>query len=162
MANTPADVLTRLWRRSTIDPVTQCWVWGGYCMKGGYGRIHDGSPGKLVHRVSWRKHHGAIPDGMDVLHRCDNPPCWNPDHLFLGDDLINTADKMAKGRHRNGPSLGSKNGMAVLDESVVLAILMAVKTHRGPQAALAKRFGVTQGSISMILAGRTWKHVVRP
>lgn len=160
MINTPAPVLARLWRRTTIDPVTGCWVWGGYCMKGGYGRITYGAPGKLIHRVSWAIHNGDIPDGMDVLHRCDNPPCWNPEHFFLGDDAANVADKMAKGRHRCGaPRRGADNWWAILDEATVLKIREAASTSGQPQTAIGKQFGVSQSLISQIINRRIWTHI---
>ena len=83
----------------SIDPGTGCHIWqGSRHMKQQYGQIRKG--GKLVyaHRVSYERQHGPIPYGMNVLHRCDNPPCVNPDHLFLGTQLDNIRDRDAKGR----------------------------------------------------------------
>lgn len=79
-----------------------CWTWTGVCRRG-YGIIerHDDTERVLLaHRVSWTIANGAIPDGLLVCHKCDNPPCVNPDHLFLGDHKANAADMIAKGRGR--------------------------------------------------------------
>lgn len=80
-----------------------CWLWRGARQKPGYGRVNLGG-GKIehAHRVAWRlANRRRIPAGRAVLHKCDNPPCVRPDHLFLGTDKMNVADKELKGRGRN-------------------------------------------------------------
>jgi hypothetical protein len=77
----------------------ECWIWYEGRRHHGYGRI--GSLQEGAHRVAWELTNGPIPDGLDVLHKCDNPPCVNPDHLFLGDQEANMNDMAAKGRARN-------------------------------------------------------------
>lgn len=85
-----------------------CWFWTGAKTRDGYGVIIDGGVMKSAHRVAWELYRGPIPKqettqhGCCVLHRCDNPCCVNPDHLFLGSQLDNIADAVAKGRNRNG------------------------------------------------------------
>lgn len=99
------DLPTRLWRRVNKNAPNGCWEWGGWRHEHGYGRIRAVSTGKSkflrTHRVSWAIHNGPVPVGMDVLHRCDNPPCCNPAHLFLGTDADNMNDMAAKGRAFN-------------------------------------------------------------
>jgi len=89
----------RFWARVDRDP-DGCWEWTGARWVEGYGRLSLG-PGvgpKKAHRLSWELHYGAIPDGLDVLHRCDNPPCVRPDHLFVGTQADNMRDARAKHR----------------------------------------------------------------
>ncbi len=78
-----------------------CWPYPGAAITGGYRRVKWAGGRKLVHRLSWELVHGSIPDGMCVLHRCDNPPCVNPEHLWLGTYADNNADMKAKGRAAN-------------------------------------------------------------
>lgn len=77
-----------------------CWPWTDHRDRSGYGRFHETGKRQqdMAHRSAWRIAHGPIPDGLQVLHRCDNPPCVNPAHLFLGDCADNARDKVAKGR----------------------------------------------------------------
>lgn len=93
----------RFYKKFIVHPGSRCWIWTASLrgdFKGGYGQIgldrrrgvHD------AHRVSWLLHHGEIPTGMCVLHKCDNPKCVNPEHLFLGTRTENTLDMITKGR----------------------------------------------------------------
>lgn len=90
------SVHDRLLVRRTI--VNGCWVWSGSLNSKGYGRITVDKRRLLVHRVAWVELRGELPDGVGVLHTCDNPPCFNPEHLFLGDGVANMQDAISKGR----------------------------------------------------------------
>jgi HNH endonuclease len=79
-----------------------CLEWMKGHDKFGYGFIHHNGGYMRTHRFIWELINGPIPEGMCVCHTCDNPPCCNIEHLFLGTNADNTADKMAKGRHSNG------------------------------------------------------------
>jgi hypothetical protein len=98
----PVDVTLRFWRY--VSKGRKCWTWIGVLNENCYGRItvRHGST-ILAHRLSWIIHHGPIPHGMWVCHTCDNPPCVNPAHLFLGDARSNHDDMVRKGRRFNRP-----------------------------------------------------------
>lgn len=95
------SLLERLLSRVLIDEVTDCWEYQGGKNNIGYGLIRDEKRMRTTHRVSYEEHNNvSIPPGMCVCHKCDNPCCVNPDHLWLGTRLQNTRDMLAKGRHR--------------------------------------------------------------
>lgn len=88
----------RLLIRRTINPETNCWEWTGSKTKDGYGRMHTESGPRFVHRVAYEIFVGPIPEGMKVLHACDNPCCLNPEHLRVGTVRDNITDMTRKGR----------------------------------------------------------------
>lgn len=130
-----------------------CWVWTG-CRTGGYGRLNRGGKRcklEIAHRVSWEIHFGSVPVGACVLHRCDNPPCVNPAHLFLGTNPENTADKVTKGRQAAGES----HGMATLTVSDV-AEIRALRSAGVSGPIVAARFGISNAHVHRIATGQCW------
>lgn len=131
-----------------------CWVWTGSRSDTGYGSFHDGRP-FATHRYSWEIHHGPIPEGLCVLHRCDNRACVNPDHLWLGTKAENSRDMAEKGRERVPSQPGESHHSAKLTEDAVLAIRASDETG----VALAKRYGVSPSLISLVRRRRAWQHL---
>jgi hypothetical protein len=171
--------IANLWARVTKS--NHCWEFVGPRDQDGYGLISpwDVARGKRVgmhvHRYVWQLTYGPIPDGLWILHRCDNPPCCRPDHLFLGTNLDNVADMVAKGRqsgrHTSVPSdstwqadprydgqRGSLHSHAKLDENKVREIRRR-RAAGETLAAMAAEFGVTPGLIGHVIHRRAWKHV---
>ena len=105
----PHDVDKRFWSR--IQKTDGCWNWTGALNTHGYGHMRVNSRQTPMHRLSWEKANGPIPDGLSVLHKCDNRRCVRPDHLFLGTQADNMQDKIAKGRHRGGPNQPGYTGI---------------------------------------------------
>lgn len=133
-----------------------CVHWTGNHNEKGYGQLDWQRRTQRAHRLAWIAFRGPIPDGMCVLHRCDNPGCINVDHLWLGTQLENIADREAKNRGAPMPdNRGSRNGGARLTEQDVRDI----RASREKQNVLAERYGISQGAISNICNQRSWKHL---
>lgn len=92
------DVTARFWARVAKLGDHECWEWQGWRVNGGYGRFKHERRCVYAHRFSYTLHFGSLADNLDVCHRCDNPSCVNPAHLFTGTHLDNMKDMSAKGR----------------------------------------------------------------
>jgi hypothetical protein len=158
-------VENRFWSKVDIlENCAACWLWTAALTPGGYGRFAFGKRGSNTNaqRIAWMLTNGEIPPGMDVLHRCDNPPCVNPAHLFLGTQADNVADMDAKGRRKWGgfvpPPRSGVPWIAKVTESEVTEIraLFAGGTR---QVAIAKSYGISQQLVSAICRRHVWKHV---
>lgn len=132
---------------------THCWSWTGYTAGNGYGMFKSGGKYVLAHRYSYTIHKGSIPDGLCVLHTCDNPECTNPNHLYVGTPMDNAKDKVSRGR---SPS-GEKSGRARLTWNVINEIRHLWKTGKYLQKELAIKYGVPRSHISLIVNNKTWK-----
>lgn len=138
--------------------VGDCWEWQGARYRAGYGSLANGRGGSLyAHRHAYALFVGPIPKGLSVLHSCDNRPCVNPEHLFLGTPADNTADMMRKGRHRTRAFKGARHWCAKLSEEEARAILLSPKSG----TALAEEFGVSATTVSGIKKRHTWKHLTQ-
>lgn len=147
------------------DPPDEgCWEWAGgtrdWC---GYGILsHSESPtGKVrAHRLSYEIFIGPIPEGNVIRHTCDNPPCVNPNHLVPGTQAQNVRDSVERRRwgHRGEKIQGSRHYSTRLTESDVLEI-RRLCAEGVMQTELARKYGVCDGTINMIAARKTWKHI---
>lgn len=137
-----------------------CWEWdGSRNPQTGYGQLSSWENGKrrlyTAHRIAFRAFHGEIPDGLMVLHACDNPPCFNPAHLSVGSQKDNMDDMTSKGRDRKKPNLGSKHHAAKITEADAVAIRSSADTLE----TLSARYGLSFSALSAIRTGRNWTHV---
>jgi hypothetical protein len=174
-SRSPKSLAELYWRNVIVQP--GCWGWriatvDGYGVFGCRGRIWR------AHRASWTIHFGPIPAGLCVLHHCDNPPCTNPEHLWIGTIGDNNRDAVRKGRswpltrpellkrgddnyrHKNRDLLprGSQVSYAKLTEAIVRD-LRSRPVPRAERLALARRLGVNQEYLRSIIRGVGWGHV---
>lgn len=157
----------RFWAK--VDKTPTCWNWVG-ALSGGYGHINAFKErGTLLkaHRLSWELHHNCrIPTGLSVLHRCDNPKCVNPDHLFLGTRDDNMKDAARKGRiksdvrerNRVVKYPGEANGNSKLTAARV-RVIREEAADGMPYTEIASLFGVTPTNVGYIVRRLTWRGV---
>lgn len=158
--NPAIQIITRevIEGKSIPEPNSGCWLWLQWLNQHGYGTLLSANKKWLAHRAAWVAYRGPIPDGLCVCHRCDVRSCVNPDHLFLGTNADNMADKIRKGRGTPVPRLrGSANASARLTEERAAAILSSSGTER----FVAKQFGVSCTTVHFIRSGRAWAHLPR-
>lgn len=153
-----------------------CWIWMGYCDPKGYGRLNIGrhvdgvyrDKLEYAHRLTWELTHGPVPAHLWVLHKCDNPQCVRPGHLFLGTVQDNNADRHAKGGYAT-QSKGEDHYKCGLTDAQVLEIRRICQpakcgnTHKGPPpngyTDLAKRYNVTYDAIRLIVLRKNRKNI---
>ena len=135
-----------------------CWEWTAARQPAGYGAFGAQSRNYGAHRWQWERHNGPIPNGMMVMHRCDNPACVRPEHLFLGTQTDNMRDKMAKGRHRYHVFQGEDHGRAkVTNEDVQAIRRLYAEGISGPE--LSRRYGLGRTAIYKIIRRQSWRHL---
>lgn len=151
------EVAERFWSRVLKHPYPGCWEWQKITTHNGYGEIWVDGKMLRAHRVSWEMVNGKIPDGIFVLHKCDNPSCVNPSHLFLGTHQDNMDDCARKGRV--SILRGENSPASILKKDQVLEI--AKLTRRGIGCRIvAMAYGVSRQTVSDIRSGRNWGHLV--
>lgn len=147
--------------RLVVSELGVCWIWGGgrRSRKPGvdYGGIRVDGVETTAHRLAYEVWVGPIPDGHLIRHKCDNPPCMNPAHLSTGTVRDNSRDMLERGRHK--PPQGSKNGQSLLSDEDVVTILARIKAG-DVQATIARDYGVSNSTVSMIKRGLRWGYLV--
>jgi hypothetical protein len=160
IAHRYGSIEQRFWKKvdQTSNP-DGCWLWTGWHDAAGYGEMSIPGTGRntKAHRVAYLLTKGPIPDGLLVLHRCDNPPCVRPGHLFLGTQGDNARDREAKGRGRQ--PRGERTGRAKLDATRVSAIRARYASGTASQPQLAREYGVSTSLISLIVRREAWRHI---
>lgn len=136
------------------EPMSGCWLWIGHANPQGYGVAFSRMlrpRSRLAHRLAWELFRGGISEGMCICHRCDNPSCVNPEHLFEGTRRDNAADRARKGRSSKGE--GRYNARLTPEK------VLAVRSDEGSDTAVAQRHGITRGHVWKIKQRRLWGHV---
>lgn len=166
----PIPLAERFWSKVAIANPDECWVWQAGLDNKGYGRFAarletNQSPNQIASRIAYMLTHGSIQKSDCVLHRCDNPPCCNPAHLFLGTLKDNTQDMWRKGRHmpmpgrfKPGDHVGEKNSHAKITARDVVQIRVDV-ANGVKSRVLAQQYGLAQATIRGIVTKKIWKHV---
>jgi hypothetical protein len=144
---TPGRFLAQFFRMG------DCRVWLGHHDAAGYGFVTYQGRSWRIHRLIWTLANGPIAEGLDVLHSCDNPPCGRLEHLFLGTDLDNATDRIAKGRQRRGYRSPSDLEVLFIRQSWAVGL---------SQSFLARETGISQSYISDLVLGRARPRVVAP
>lgn len=156
MSDLPSQLIQLFWSKVRKEDPEDCWEWTGAKSPRGYGVF--GWAYKLgyeqrAHRFSWILHHEMIPPGLFICHKCDNPGCVNPNHLFIGTTQQNTQDREYKLRG-NAPK-GSGNGLSKLTEELVEKIRKDPRSSRN----IAKDLKVSHMTVLRAKNGKTWRHV---
>jgi hypothetical protein len=154
---------SRFWSKVLIGGPDECWPWTAHTVGDGYGMLRVGDERIMAHRFAWELAFGRPPDELLVCHSCDNPPCQNKRHLFLGTYQDNALDMVSKGRWAGGsPGMpGETHPCAKLTDLIVREVrrtyIPGSQTHGAK--ALAKAHGVSKQSMLAALKGKTWRHV---
>lgn len=142
----PSDLMAKFWAKVDRRSPAECWQWQGGFKESGYGYLHYGRNVR-AHRVSYAIENGCLPPGLQICHRCDNPACVNPNHLFAGSAQENSHDCVKKGRH--------VSAMTKFTDKQVMAIREDNRNYRD----IAKDYGVHDKTISYMKRGLSYKHV---
>jgi len=148
--------MDRFWSKVDKRGPDDCWEWTAYRAHFGHGRIRIDGISEGSHRVAWELTHGPIPEGMCVLHACDNPPCCNPSHLWLGTQSENIKDMYRKkrGRELHGEAINTAKLTAA-----EVTTMRALNTKGFSYSRLGREYGVTKQNARHICLRITWKHV---
>lgn len=146
----------RFWAKvSARATPSGCWNWTAAVNAHGYGWFRTETGPELAHRVAWTLTFGPVADGLHVLHRCDNRRCVNPDHLFLGTNADNVADKVSKGRQVGQP--GARNPAARLTPEQVAAIRAEYARGGVTLKQLGTKYAVHLTTVHLVVKNKKWK-----
>lgn len=137
------ELALAVFSRARLNIETGCWEWTGGKIRGGYGSICLAGRAQRAHRAAFVATYGAIPVGLCICHRCDNPTCVNPNHLFAGSQSENLRDAIQKGRR------------SVLDVATVLQIKSLLKQGIS-RKEIAQTYGTSKAVVTLIALGTTW------
>lgn len=161
MVGMRAPLAERFWAKVDKAAAKQCWEWTGTRNNKGYGMIGRGSAGlgkALAHRVSYELANGPIPNGLNILHSCDNPACVNPAHLRAGTQKENQVEMSLKGRSGGSGYRGEMIGTAKLNDEKVIAIRQAY-VDGVPMNDMCEQFSVSRPTVKRVIQGKTWAHL---
>lgn len=154
---TPEQLLSDFWRQVDKRGTKECWNWTGKTRRRGYGVFYANGKHWVAHRFMLEVVCGkTIPKGWHGCHHCDNPPCINPDHLFIGTPKENVADAIRKQRRRH--PVGECAGQSRLTEQQVRAIIAEARSGK-PYIAIAAKYGICPQHVSQLRTGRRWGHL---
>lgn len=158
----PPDVVDRFW--SYVNKTEHCWEWRGYRMPFGHGQFRANAIARrpmLSHRVSWMIANGPIPRGLCVCHKCDNPCCVRPDHLFLGTVGDNQRDMAKKGRHPRNKTgylpTGKSHHYYKKGPKITREQAQTIRKSTGTNIEIGAKYGVDPSLISRIKSGEVWR-----
>lgn len=156
------SVEDRFWPKVDKRGEDECWPWLGGKDRDAYGTFflrldNNKYRGEGAHRVSYRLAYGDFDANLHVLHRCDNPPCVNPKHLFLGTNLDNIIDRNAKGRRRINWPRGDAHGGRKVCEADVREMRRAWSAGEKKQVELAAIYKITRRQVNDIIRNRSWR-----
>ena len=151
----------KFWSKILTGEIDECWECVAICLdKDGYGRFWINCKKISAHRFSFQLFHNRlIKDKMFICHKCDNPSCVNPHHLFEGTHQDNMTDQKNKGRHVCNPNKGEKNHKSKLTEKQVLEIRAKYAKGGITHKVLAKEYGVHLSTIGFIINRKYWTHI---
>lgn len=147
----------RFWSAIQRGSKDSCWIWQQSKTRTGYGVVNFKGTRTTAHRIAYELEKGQIPDGHYVLHRCDNPSCCNPEHLFTGTQKENIADMHNKGRAGDCRNFGEKHGRVKLSDAEVRTLIQD-REGGATQQSLAIQYGISQAQVGRIVRGENRVH----